>query len=364
MHVLLVPRAAVLACPLQHLEVAAQRRVRARQHPRHVSAPTANGRASQCSRAPTSTPRGSLPPRASTSTSPTGSFARAHFSVRLGVAALARVRAVPRRPTGGARPLQHLEVAAQRLAARDFSTSTRSTGSRSRAPTSAPRGGRPRAASAHVALGPRAVVLARPLQHLEVAAPNRARARPLVPRACCFVLARPLQHLEVAALRRVRARRLVPRAVVRARPLQHLEVAARPPALSRRSACPTGSRSRAPTSAPRGGRRSPRSRTSACPTGSRSRAPTSASRGGRPRRERARPSTHGKFSARRSAFNASRSPPSRSCSAEETLVKQSTSSTQTLERCSRIRARRHRIDRTPQPSARSRPPRRRAARAR
>ena len=71
---------------------------------------------------------------------------------------------------------------------------------------------------------PRAAVLARPLQHLEVATLRRPRARPLVPRA--VVLARPLQHLEVAAPRRVRTCVRVPRAVVLARPLEHLEVAA------------------------------------------------------------------------------------------------------------------------------------------
>ena len=57
-----------------------------------------------------------------------------------------------------------------------------------------------------------AAVLTRPLQHLEMAAVCRSRARVHVPRAA--VLARPLQHLEVAALCRVHARRLVPRAVV------------------------------------------------------------------------------------------------------------------------------------------------------
>ena len=41
---------------------------------------------------------------------------------------------------------------------------------------------------------------------------RRARARILIPRAA--VLARPLQHLEVAAPRRVRALPVVPRAVV------------------------------------------------------------------------------------------------------------------------------------------------------
>ena len=130
----------------------------------------------------------------------------------------------------------------------------------------------------------------------------------------------------------------------------------------RASLRPTGSRSRAPTSAPRGGRPPPLPSTSPRPTGSRSRAPISAPRGGRPSpptRTSPRPtgifsrahfstsrwspsaanahvhsshgqpfsrahcstsrwppcaaaqhvrSCHGKFSARRSAFNASRSP--------------------------------------------------------
>ena len=63
---------------------------------------------------------------------------------------------------------------------------------------------------------PRAVVLARPLQHLEVAAASPHPSTSLVPRAA--VLARPLQHLEVAAIRRLRrsparlsARQHVPR---------------------------------------------------------------------------------------------------------------------------------------------------------
>ena len=46
-------------------------------------------------------------------------------------------------------------------------------------------------------LGPRAAVLARVFQHLELAVVRRERARPLVPRAS--VLARPPQHVEVAA---------------------------------------------------------------------------------------------------------------------------------------------------------------------
>ena len=226
-------------------------------------------------------------------------------------------------------------------------TSPRPTGSRSRAPISAPRGGRApprprtsprstgsrsRASLGHAVrarpLVPRAAVLVRPLQHLEVAAHVAAvaRARPLVPRAT--VRARPLQHIGGGHPRRAHARPLA-RAVL-ARPLQHLEVAAlRRVSRARPSPRSTGSRSRAPTSAPRGGRPAPRSRAhfstsssfhgqsfsralsiyrrvsarplvprggrpphlevaarradvARCSTGSRSRAPTSAPRGGRP----------------------------------------------------------------------------------
>jgi len=221
-------------------------------------------------------------------------------------AAYAHVLLVPRAAVL-ARPLQHLEVAA--LAA--YAHVALSTGSRSRAPTSAPRGGRPRAPRARARLPvPRAAVLARPLQRLEVAALRRVRARQLVPRAA--VLARPLQDLEVAALRRAQARPRVPRAV----------------------------RSRAPTSAPRGGRPTPRSCTCTslshgqpfsrahfstsrwppsprtctctCPTGSRCRAPTAGPRGGRPspRRSTSPRQSHGQpFS--RSHFSTSRWPPRR-----------------------------------------------------
>ena len=206
-------------------------------------------------------------------------------------------------------------------------TSTRPTGSRSRAPTAAPRGGRaPRRERAHVCsshgqpfsrahlstsrwppsprthvssfhgqpfscahlstsrwpalrrarargrLGSTGSRFARPFSTSRWPPRARPRARPLVPRA--VVLARPLQHLEVAALRRAHARP-VPRAVVLARPLQHLEVATL-------------------------------------------------------RRVRARPL------APREILRAQRSTPRglhlRSCSAEETLVRQSTSSAQTLER--------------------------------
>ena len=73
-------------------------------------------------------------------------------------------------------------------------------------------------------LVPRAVVLAPPLQHLEVAALCRFRARPVVPRAA--VHAHPLQHLEVAVLCRERARLPVPRELLRAHCLQLLEISA------------------------------------------------------------------------------------------------------------------------------------------
>ena len=177
-------------------------------------------------------------------------------------------------------------------------------------------------------LVPRAAVLARPLQHLEMAAPRRWCARQLVPRA--VVLARPLQGLGVAALRRVRARihvpraavlarttsatsrwppraasraRVrVPRALVRARPLQHLPPGNHVPSQSRACTCPrpTGSRFRAtrPFAAPGGGRPPPRTRTSTRRTGSRSHAPTSAPRGDRhPPRAHVRQS-HGQLFAR------------------------------------------------------------------
>jgi hypothetical protein len=48
-------------------------------------------------------------------------------------------------------------------------------------------------------------------------------------------------------------------------------------------------------------------------------------------------SSHGKFSARRSAFNASRSPIPRSGSAQETLVLQTSSATQALQ-CAQVSA--------------------------
>ena len=150
---------------------------------------------------------------------------------------------------------------------------------------------------------PRAPVLARPLQLLDVAALRRVRARPPIPRAA--VLARPLQHLEVAIQRRARARVLVPRAAVLARPLQHLEVAAprrfparllvpqaavlaRPASAPRRGVEPPSGRPLVPRAAcaahfrPRGGRPAPRPSMSARATGSTTRAPTSAPRCGRP----------------------------------------------------------------------------------
>jgi hypothetical protein len=256
----LVPRAAVLARPLQHLEVAAlaaythvlsshgQPFSRAhfstsrwppsaayahvssshgqpfsRAHfstsrwppfaaYAHVPRPTGSR-----SRAPTSAPRGGRPPpRARTSTRPTGSRSRAPTSApRGGRPRRARARPLVPRAAVLARPLQHLEVAAlaafahvhsshgQSFSRAHFSTSRwppsprrahvpRPTGSRSRAPTSAPRGGRPPPRT-RTSLVPRAAVLARPLQHLEVAALRRVRARLLVPR--------------VALLRRIRGHR-------------------------------------------------------------------------------------------------------------------------------------------------------------
>ena len=72
-------------------------------------------------------------------------------------------------------------------------------------------------------LVPRAALLVRPLEHVEVATACRKRARPPVPRAAA--LARPLEHLEAGAARRVGARPPVPRAAARARPLQQPQVA-------------------------------------------------------------------------------------------------------------------------------------------
>ena len=74
------------------------------------------------------------------------------------------------------------------------------------------------------ALVPPAAVLVRVLEALEVAAHSRERTRPPVPRAA--VLLDPLEDVEVAAPSRVLARALVPRAVVLVRPLEALEVAA------------------------------------------------------------------------------------------------------------------------------------------
>ena len=253
--------------------------------------------------------------RTRTSTRPTGTRSRAPTCSTSGGSAVRQPRArtpivapwaiVLPRPLAAPRGGRPAPQFSQRVLAR-------STGSRSRAPTSASRAGR-RFAAALRLHAPRAAVRARPLQHLEVAAlrqrldaqvdvlrstssprlgsgvhfstsevaalRRRPSTHPHVPRAARSARA----HCSIsraAAPRRERARRLVPRAAVRARPLQHLEVAA-PRRARARPARPTGSRSRAPTSASRGGRPSPRTRTSPRPTGSRSRAPTSAPRGGR-----------------------------------------------------------------------------------
>ena len=131
-----VPRAAVRARPLQHLEVAV---VRLRP----------NDSAPRRSRAPTSAHRGGRPsPR--TCTLVPRAVVRARPLQRLEVAAPRRERArvlVPRAAVL-ARPLQHIEVAARR---RIRARPPRPTGIRSRAPTSAPRGGRP-SPRAHVRL--------------------------------------------------------------------------------------------------------------------------------------------------------------------------------------------------------------------
>ena len=105
-------------------------------------------------------------------------FSRAHFSTsrsrratapRGGRARPPHARQLVPRAAVRARPLQHLEVAA---ICRARARPSCSTGSRSRAPTSASRGGRPPPLSARI-LVPRAVVLACPLQHIKVAAPRR-----------------------------------------------------------------------------------------------------------------------------------------------------------------------------------------------
>ena len=72
---------------------------------------------------------------------------------------------------------------------------------------------------------PWTAVRAQPLQHLEVPAVRRRRAR-LVPRAAVRV--RPLQHLEVSEICRARGRFFVPREVIRAQPLKYFELS--PPA--------------------------------------------------------------------------------------------------------------------------------------
>ena len=133
------------------------------------------------------------------------------------------------------------------------STSPRSTGTRSRAPTAAP----------------------------QVPLLRRGSARLRVPRAP--VLMRPLQHLQVP-FRRGLARPPVPPAPVPTRPLQHLQVrffAAK----SHASSVPGHLRKNKST----GGTGSRRTATSSSPTGTRSLSPTEASPGALPRRFRVRP---------------------------------------------------------------------------
>ena len=260
----LVPRSAVRARPLQHLQVAATAAWRKSTRPteRRSLAPTAaspGGRLAALaqvsrpterrSRAPTAAPPGGRLPRlrrksphpteqpfarahCSTSRWPPiaasaqvlsshgAPFARAHFSTSRWPPPRPRRKSTRPRSAVRARPLQHLQVAAYR-----------SKVASSLVPRSAVRA-RPLqhlqvAASRGIGashLVPRSAVRARPLQHLQVAVFRGEGASPLVPRTS--VRSRPLQHLQVAAFRGIGASILVPRAAVRARPLQHLQVAA------------------------------------------------------------------------------------------------------------------------------------------
>ena len=258
-----VPRSAVRARPLQHLQVAAT------AASAQVSRPT-----ERRSRAPTAAPPGDrLPRHTCKSSRPTEQpFARAHCSTS---------RWPPRAATAQVHS---------------------STERRSRAPTAAPPGGRLSRLRASL-LVPRSAVRARPLQHLQVSRlrgmaqvhsshgapfarahcstsrwpPSAAKRKSLVPR-------RSRSRAPTAAppggrLRGCGASPLVPRSAVRARPLQHLQVAAfrgmraslsshgapfarthcstsrwPPSAAARKSSRPTERRSRAPTAAPPGGR--------------------------------------------------------------------------------------------------------------
>ena len=252
--------------PLQHLEVAALRRVRAR-----LLVPRAAARATTSAHQ-----GGQIPPPQSTSTRPTGSRFRAHCSTSRWPPSAASAHVSSSHGQSFRAPFQHLEVAAPRRARARSShgqSFARAHFSTSRWP--------PRRERARV-LVPRAAVLARPLQHLEVAAPA-ASAHVDVPHGQPFSRAHfstsrwppPAANAHVSTShgqpflptaaprggrpRRVRARVHIPRAAARARPFS---VSRWPP--------------------------SPRTRTSPRPTGSRSRAPTSASRSGRPPPRRAR----------------------------------------------------------------------------
>ena len=201
------PWAAVRSQPLQHLEVAAQRRVRARIHvPRTavLARPSLQHLWKSSRFATCAASAGTLVPRAVR-------LVRARATSELKVAALRRERARPLVPRA---VLEHLGVTFAR---------------RARARIHAPR-----ASSAH-------------FQHLEVAFARCVRARLLVPLAA--VLARPLQHLEVAYARRERARPLVPRAAISARPLENL--GGRPPPRARTSTRPTANSPLETTSTPR-----------------------------------------------------------------------------------------------------------------
>ena len=218
-------------------------------------------------RAPTEEPPGGLPPPPSR-TCPRGPrtiCGRPTSAPRGGrPTPPTRTSSRPRTPAI-ARPLQHLRDGRPSPYPR---TSSRPTSSRSRAPTSAPRGG-VRCADAHVRPS-HGQSFARAHFNTSRWPPFAASARLLAPRAVVF--ARPPQHLEVAALRAFVPRLLIPREIL----------------------------PRSAASTPRDLHSSQRQRT-------------------------------------------------------ETVVRQSTSSAQTRA-CSGIRARGHRIDRPPAPSARSRPP--------
>ena len=237
-------------------------------------------------------------PRSTYPGEPRVAIARPRASVRarprtLEVTALRRLRArvlVPR-AADGARPHQHLGMT---VPPRIRTRTHLDTGSRSRAPISAPRSGRatPRASTSPHYMGsrsraptegppggrssPRASTCPRPTG-------SRSRA-PAAPRGCrqsprpCTRSShgQPFScaHFRTSNLPWIAAFAIVcgPHGQSFAR--AHFKVSRWPPCAARpHVASSTDSRSRAPTSAPRGRRGTPRPCTCARPTGSRSRAP-------------------------------------------------------------------------------------------